>query len=251
MKNLADLSINHSLFSGEVVGEICVLKFKAMPLLHVTELEDKEALFDYLGVLSRNDDIKVLLIKNASVKMECNEYIEFYQNMIAAGASRQSFERMSNALSQFILKLAELNKIVIHADSGNVTLLYMTTSLACDYRIVADNTVYQNPNFKLGVIPTGGSVFFLSRLLGLMTTSKLLRSGQDITAVQAQELGIVDDVVPLKDLDQLALEAARRYARYPSRYCIGIKKLLNFDLKSLNDYLEYENQLFRKLIRPC
>jgi len=251
MKDLADLSIDHPLFSGEVVGEICILTFKEMPLLHVTELESKEALFDYLDLVSCHDNIKALLIKSAPVKMERNEYIEFYQKKIAVGADRISFERMFNAVNQCILKLAGLNKMVIHVDRGNVILLYMNISLACDYRIIADNTVYQNPNYELGVMPTGGTIFFLSKVLGSIATSRLLLSGKDITATQAQELGIVDKVVPLADLDRLALETAQTYSSLPSGYCLGIKKLLNSDIKELSNYLEYENQLFRKLTRPC
>ena len=73
MKDLADLSIDHPLFSGEAVGEVCILTFKEMPLLHVTELESKEALFNYFELVSYHDDVKALLIKSTPVKMERNE----------------------------------------------------------------------------------------------------------------------------------------------------------------------------------
>ena len=116
---------------------------------------------------------------------------------------------------------------------------------------MADNTVYQNPNIELGVVPKGGSVFFLSKMLGTVTASRMLFSGEDITAVQAHQLGIVDKVVPLKDLDRMALETARRYARLPSSYSIGIKKLLNFDIKELSQYLEFENELLRRQVQSC
>lgn len=250
MKNLADLYMDHPLFSGEAVDEVCILTFKEMPLLHVTNLESKKALFDYLELVFCRDDVKVLLIKSAPVKMECKEYIEFYQKKIASGADRIPFERMLNAINQCVLKLTSLNKMVIHADRGNVILLYLNIALACDYRIIADNTVYQNPNIKLGAVPTGGSIFFLSKLLGSVTTSRMLLSAEEVTAVHAQELGIVDRVVPLEDLDQLALEAARDYTQLPSAYCLGIKKLLSFN-NELSDYLDYEDKLFRKLTPPC
>jgi len=251
MKDLADLSMDHPLFSGEAVGEVCILTFKEMPLLHVTELESKAVLFDYLDLVSCHDNIKALLIKSAPVKMERNEYIEFYQKKIAVDSDRISFERMFNAVNQCILKLACLNKIVIHVDRGNVILLYMNISLACDYRIIADNTVYQNPNYELDVMPTGGTLFFLPKVLGSIATYRLLLSGKDIAATQAQELGIVDKIVPLADLDRVALETAQNYASLPSGYCLGIKKLLKFDIKELSNFLEYENQLFIKLTRPC
>ncbi len=139
--------------------------------------------------------------------------------------------------------------MVIHADSGKVILLFMNISLACDYRIVADNTVYQNPNIELGLVPKGGSVFFLSKKLGTVTASRILLSREDVTAAQAHQLGIVDKVVPLEDLDRMALETARSYARLPTGYPTGIKKLLNFNIRELCQYLEFENELLQRQVR--
>ena len=124
----------------------------------------------------------------------------------------------------------------------------ITIGFACDYRIVADDTVYQNPNIELDVVPKGGSVYFLSKMLGTSTAAKMLYSREDINAVQAHQLGIVDKVVPLADLDRLALETAESYARLPSGYAIGIKHLLNYDLKELKRHLEFENKLLHDLL---
>ncbi len=251
MKKMTALTMDHFLFSGETIGEISILRFKKMPLLHVADLDAKAALFDYLELISSHDDIKVLVIKSAPVKMERTAYINFYKKLIASDDNLRPLELMYNAINQFILQLADLNKIVIHVDRGNVILLFMNIGLACDYRIVADNTVYQNPNIEINVVPKGGSVFYLSKMLGTLTASKILLSREDITAVQAQQMGFVDKVVPLEDLDQVALETARVYAQLPSSYAIGIKKLLNYDLKELNHYLEFENKLLRRQIRSC
>lgn len=249
-KNTA-LNMDHFLFSGETIGEVSILRFKEMPLLHVADLDAKAALFDYLELISRHDEIKALMLRSSPVKMERTAYINYYKKLIASDVDPQPLERMYNAINQFILQLADLEKMVIHVDSGNVILLFMNISLACDYRIVADNTIFQNPNIELDVVPKGGSVFYLSRMLGPLTASKLLLSQEDITANQAQQLGIVDKVVPLEDLDKVALETARSYARLPSGYAVGIKKLLNFDLKELNHYLEFENNLLRRQVRSC
>ncbi len=72
-----------------------------------------------------------------------------------------------------------------------------------------------------------------------------------MTAVQAQQLGIVDKVVPLEDFDRMALEIAQEYAQFPSSYAIGIKKLLNFNLKELGQYLQFEDDLLRRQIHSC
>ena len=251
MENKTTLTVDDDLFSGKTIGEICILTFKKTPLLHVADLEAKRVLFNYLELISSHDEIKILLIKNASVKMDRTEYVRYYLDMIASGVDLVPLERMYSAVDQFILKLVGLNKLVIHVDSGNVILLYMNISLACDYRIVADTTVYQNPNVKLNVVPKGGGVFCLSKMLGTAAASRIFLSSEEITAIQAHQLGIVDKVVPLKVLDQVALETAQSYARLSSSYAIGIKKLLNFDIKELERYLEYENLLLRRQIHSC
>ena len=218
---------------------------------NITDISVTEALFDYLDLVACCDEIKVLLIKEAPTKMIRAEYIAFYKDMIKHDFDQMPLERMYNAISQFILKLVDLNKMVIHVDSGKVILLFMNIGLACDYRIVANNTVYQNPNIELGLVPKGGSVFFLAKMLGTVTASRILLCGEDVGAAKALQLGIVDKVVPLEDLDRMALETARSYARLPSGYSIGIKKLLNFGIKELCHYLEFENQLLRSQVRSC
>jgi 2-(1,2-epoxy-1,2-dihydrophenyl)acetyl-CoA isomerase len=251
MSRKTGLTMDHYLFSGEVEGEISILTFKEIPTSHVTDIAAKEKLFDYLELVSSHQDIKVLLIKNAPVKMTSEEYINFYRKLITTDVNLFPLERMYNAINQFILKLANLDKIVIHVDSGNVILLFMNISLACDYRIVAENTIYKNPSIVLNVVPKGGGVFFLSKMLGSVAASRILYSGEDITAIQAHRLNIVDQVVPLKKLERKALEKAQRFAQLPCGYSVGIKKLLNFDIKELSNYLEFENELLRRLIRSC
>jgi len=250
MKKTTALTMDHFLFSGETIGEVAILTFKEKPLLHVSNLEAKAALFNYLDRISAHDEIKILLIKSAAVKMTCTEYISYYKKL-NSGYEREAVERLYTTIDQFVLKIADLNKLVIHAESGNAILLFMNISLACDYRIVADNTVYQNPNIEMDIVPKGGGVFYLSKMLGTLAAARVLFSREDMSAVQAQQLGIVDKVVPLEDLDRVVLEIAQEYAQFPSNYAIGIKKLLNFNLKELSQYLQFEDDLLRRQIHSC
>ena len=250
MKNTSSFNMEHDLFSGKKSGAIAILSFKERPLTRVTSLSDKKALFDYLDLISSRSEIKVLLIMGAPVKMGYEDYKEFYQQIIRSGLNLEYIERFFNAVSQFVLKLVSFKKMVVHADSGKVILLFMNISLACDYRIITDNTVFMNPNLKLGLVPKGGGVFFLSKILGSRKTSDILLSGEDITAAEALELGIVDKVVPMNELSEAALKAAQVYVEKPANYLSGIKRLLNYDITTLADCLETENDLIRRIIKP-
>lgn len=54
---------------------------------------------------------------------------------------------MFNVVDQFILRLVDLNKVVVHADRGENILLFLNISLCCDYRIVSNTT-----GFKIGLL---------------------------------------------------------------------------------------------------
>jgi 2-(1,2-epoxy-1,2-dihydrophenyl)acetyl-CoA isomerase len=251
LENIMDnpnLEVDHELFSGESLGDIAVLTFKEKPLLHVTDLGIKKALFDYLDLIACCKKIRVLLIKQAPVKMEHAEYIKFYKSMIKSGFRHRPLERMYNAVGQLVSKLVGLDKMVVYADSGDVILLFMSIGMACDFRIVADNMVLRNPNIELGLLPKGGFVFLLSKMLGSAGASNLLFSEQVVDAARCCQLGIVNQVVPLCDLERCALETARSFAQIPTGYSTGIKRLLNYDSRELADFLEFENELLRRHI---
>ena len=98
----------------------------------------------------------------------------------------------------------------------------MNIGLACNYRIVADNTVYQNPNVELNMVPKGGSAFFCLRCLAQSPPARVLLSKENTAADQAYQFGIIDKVILLDDLHRMASEAARHYALLPPGYSIGI-----------------------------
>ena len=123
-------------------------------------------------------------------------------------------------------------------------------SLACDYRIVADNTIFMNTFLKQGMAPKGGEAYFLGKRLGHSKAFELLLSDKAATARQALELGIVNKVAPFSELEALALERAKYFAQYPAGSLATMKKLLNYSTKDLADYLEFENQALMHIIDP-
>lgn len=206
MKKDQNLDVKYDFFSGKRVEDIIVLSFKENLLHRTTDLDDKALLHDYLDLVSKSDAIKVLLIIGSPKKIGREEYIKFYRQHLQLPAFGQTdFAKLYNAVNQLVLEMVSFNKMVIHADSGKVISLYMNLSLACDYRIIGDNSVFQNPYLDLGLVPKGGGAFFLSRILGSSKASKILLSDKDISADEALRLGIVEQVVPSDELNEAAL----------------------------------------------
>jgi enoyl-CoA hydratase/carnithine racemase len=59
-------------------------------------------------------------------------------------------------------------------------------------------------------------------------------------------MGIVDKVVPQETLEKAAVDTARRFAQKPARSLAGLKKLINYSLIDLKDYLAVE---YKELIK--
>lgn len=81
-------------------------------------------------------------------------------------------------------------------------------ALACDYRIAVDDkdTRLGLPEVLLGIHPGWGGTVRLPRLIGgFDALSKVILPGTPLAAVKAKQLGIVDDVVPLRQLKRAAV----------------------------------------------
>ena len=114
-------------------------------------------------------------------------------------------------------------------------------SLACDYRIVATDTIFRKPYFELETLPKGGGAFFLCKMLGYSKAKQLLMSEKNINALEALEIGIVDQVVPYSKLEETAIQMAQDLTKRSIRSLEGIKRLVNYTMKDIQDYLDFEN----------
>jgi enoyl-CoA hydratase/carnithine racemase len=73
-------------------------------------------------------------------------------------------------------------------------------ALACDFRIVAEDTKLGLPETRLGLIPDVGGTARLTRLVGVGLAKELILTGRTFDAAYAQANGIVNYAVPHDDL---------------------------------------------------
>lgn len=233
-------------FTAERLDEIIIFRLKENLLILATDLDVRDKVLDYFDQVSITDTVKVIVIMNSPEVKGSKEYFDFYHRVLSSKLYDTDVHRLHNVFTQIILKIIDLNKIVINANRGRVISLFLNLSLACDYRIVADNTLFQNPYYKLGLVPIGGGAFFLSRRIGRSKALEVLLSDRDITADEALALRIVDKVVAQDELEQAALDSARRFAQKPARTLAGLKKLVNHSMNDLKDYMTLE---YKELIK--
>lgn len=238
----SDYETDGNTFKSRKKDNIVIVTFKDDFMLRSTDLSVRDRLLDFLNMVSKDDDVRSLVIMGSSEKKGCNEYYDFYQKILKKELGHLALLRMYNVINQLILKLVSLDKIVVHGNRGAVISLFLNLSLACDYRIVSENTVFSNPCLDLELLPKGGGPFFLSKMVGMGKALDILLSENPMSADQALEAGIVNQVVPDDNLEEALLEQAAAFAEKPLRSVIGIKRLLNYNYRGLKEYLEFENE---------
>jgi 2-(1,2-epoxy-1,2-dihydrophenyl)acetyl-CoA isomerase len=237
------IAIDSRLFSAEQIDGIAVIRFKGGLVRQLTDLNLKEGMFRYLHSIRSDKSVKAVLLMGSPGKIKAREMIEFLCEMADPRTNTYEVTRVFNAINQLILFIRGMDKLVIHADSGQVLSLFLNISLACDYRIISDQTMFQYPTLELGLVPKGGGIYFMARTLGPAKTLEIMVAGRDISAAEALSLGIVDRVVPQEAIEAEALAMARKIAQKPSSLVAGIKRLLVASSGELTDFLEKENGL--------
>ena len=85
-------------------------------------------------------------------------------------------------------------------------------ALSCNYRIAVASAKVGLPEVLIGILPGGGGTQRLPRLIGPKAAMEMIVSGRHVPAEEAKALGIIDSIVPGKDLRREAIEFAKGIA---------------------------------------
>jgi len=104
---------------------------------------------------------------------------------------------------------------VIAAVHGHAVGAGSEFALGCDLVVAAESTRFRFPEVGLGLSVTGGVTKLLPLLVGPVKAKELLLLGEPIDAQEALRLGLVNRVVPERQLMDAAMEWARRLSSQP------------------------------------
>lgn len=118
-------------------------------------------------------------------------------------------------------------------------------AMCCHLRIAADSAKLGLPEVTLGLIPGFGGSQRLLRLAGRAAALELCLLGAPIDAVRAQQLGIVNRVVPAAELETETMRLAEQLATQAPLAMRGILDAIAVGGEcAIDDALEYESAQF-------
>ena len=134
------------------------------------------------------------------------------RSFIAGADIRQFGKRPPPPLRTARHALDESTKPVVAAIHGYALGGGLETAMACHYRVAVPSAKVGLPEVLIGILPGGGGTQRLPRLIGPKAALDLIVSGRHVPADEAKALGILDAIVPGKDLRAEAVAYAKTVA---------------------------------------
>lgn len=123
--------------------------------------------------------------------------------------------------------LEALPQVTIAAVNGLAYGGGVVLALACDFRLASSRAIFGLPEIKLGMVLALGGTQRLARLIGASAAKEMILRGRNVTAIEAQRLGLTHRVSDPGDLMGLARSWAERAVEYSPRALALAKRLID------------------------
>lgn len=186
-------------------------KINALSKLMISEI------IHSLSAIAADEAIKVLVIRAAG-KHFCAGH--FLAEMVDGGV--REYKIIFDQCTHMMQMIHDIPQPVIAQVQGVATAAGCQLAAWCDLVVAEEGALFATPGVKIGLFCTTPSVA-VSRAIGRKAAMEMLLTGRYFPAREAKELGLVNRVVPLKELeaetDKLANEIAEA-----SRFVLAIGK---------------------------
>ena len=196
---------------------------------------------------------KVLLISVDQDALTSERLDEAWADILQASAGKQEMPPQIRAIQSNIRKLIDYHQrtrlLTIGAFSGTIDLDLFGLLAIAHYRICAADGIIQNQTLDRVAPPGGATVWFLSQMLGIATTIDIYLNEKSLTANDALDLKLVNDIAPSGELRRFAEEKAEYFAS-KSRIALSTLMIsLSNAPRALPDYLSEIGTGFEAVFR--
>lgn len=184
------------------VGVLTIDRQEALNALNGQVMSDLAAMLDEVEA---SKDIDVVVLTGAGRSFVAGADIGEMKDMTAVEG--KAWGDFGNAT---FMKVETMSKPVICAVNGFALGGGCELAMACDIRIATGRSRFGQPETGLSIIPGAGGTQRLPRLVGVGRAKELIYTGRIITAQEAKEIGLVNQVTG--DSREALMEAARAMA---------------------------------------
>lgn len=145
--------------------------------------------------------------------------------MMLTATNESDFLAIMGYISEVVVTLYNMPKLTISTISGAAAGLGLSLALATDYTITEKTSKLAMNFIGIGLIPDGGSHYFLEKRLGEDKAKHLIWEGKQLLAEEAYKLGLVHEIAD-DGLNEALQSRLQRWLNSPVKAMIETKKIL-------------------------
>lgn len=196
--------------------------------------------------VNQSDAVSVLVITGAgnafSAGGNIKEMLERdgeYSDGAFSGNVYEVQNKYRNGIQKIPLAVYNCEVPVIAAINGPAIGAGFDLTCMCDMRIGSSKALLGETFVNLGIIPGDGGAWFLQRLIGYQKAADMTFTGRLVKAEEAQEMGLLLDVVSPEELIPAAMKLAKQIAAKPPQATRLTKRLMKAaQRQELGDFLD-------------
>ncbi len=202
-----------------------------------------DAMATAIATANTNPNIHCVLIAGApGAFCAGNDLGDFLQAADSGGG-------LGPSVLHFLHALARSERPIVAAVQGIAVGVGTTMILHCDYAVASTDTRFSTPFVPLGLVPEAASSLIAPRLMGHRRAFSLLVMGRPMTAMQAKECGLVNDIVEPAEVEAAALKAAREIAALPPQAVMASRNLLRGSPAEIVERIDDEARVYLDRLR--
>jgi enoyl-CoA hydratase/carnithine racemase len=187
--------------------------------------------------------VKVVLFQSANP--------DFFTAHLDVGKAAER-PRVLDLWRDFVLRLSSTPVVSIAKVRGRTRGIGNEFVLACDMRFASrQSALFGQPEIGVGLVPGGGALEWLPRLVGRSRALEIVLSGDDFDADIAERYGWVNRTIDDGDLDSFVDALVRRLASFDHETLSAAKAQVNrFGMPTTAELQSSNNLLFPLLALP-
>lgn len=183
--------MNDDAIVTEVKGAIAIVRFNRPARRNTLSTPVLNQLDRIVSEISNNDDLHTLIFTGTNDVFLSGADIRELSQLDPNSA------RVFSARGQAVMQhIAGAKQTTIAAINGYCMGGGLDLALACARRIASPAAVFAHPGVQLGIITGWGGTQRLPRLIGTAKALEMFLTARRVTATEALEIGLIDDLDP-------------------------------------------------------
>jgi enoyl-CoA hydratase/carnithine racemase len=200
------------------------------------------SLADAMEQAQTNPEVRVVLIQGHETIFSAGNDIADFLNHPPSGHDAPVF--------RFLRAIAGFSKPLLAAVAGPAVGIGTTLLFHCDLVYAGDNAAFSMPFVNLGLCPEAGSSLLVPQMMGHHRAAEALLMGEPFMAEAAQEVGLVNRVVPPTEVNSYAQAQARKLAAKPMSSLVETKRLMKMGQSAqIMAQIETEAESFGRMLQ--